>query len=251
MMRRGHRRRARRWGFEALETRRLLVADSVVITEIMYHPELTAEQQAAELGEDDLEFIELMNIGGASVPLAGLSFTEGITFTFDPLRLDPGQRIVVVGNVDAFQARYGSAVPVAGQFGGSLGNRGEGLLLQDANGGVLFDFHMRLMYSRWTSRIQHRPSAASVSQRASLDLDLASSSRIRTGVPWRTSASMSSNVNPKQAQIGALVSFGYTGDCSWSTPTQRSNRSKYATEHRAWLQNQAESPMRGRTAAGR
>jgi hypothetical protein len=51
--------------------------------------------------------------------------------------------------------------------------------------------------------MQLRPSAASVAQRASLDLAFANSSRIRVGTGSAASAATSSYAKPKQAQSGA------------------------------------------------
>jgi hypothetical protein len=39
--------------------------------------------------------------------------TEGVRFVFQPQRLDPGQRIVVVANQSAFLSRYGSELLLA------------------------------------------------------------------------------------------------------------------------------------------
>ena len=103
-----------------------------------------------------------------------------------------------------------------------------------------------LMYRRCTSGMQQRPSAASEAQRASGDCDLASSARIRVGVPSRTSASISLRVKPKQAHSGASGCLGYTGPFSSSTVTQAPNQLKYATLQLGVPQNAARSPMRDR-----
>jgi hypothetical protein len=44
--------------------------------------------------------------------------------------LDPGGCTVVVGDLAAFRGHYGMSANVAGQYGGHLGNRGEGLVLK-------------------------------------------------------------------------------------------------------------------------
>lgn len=86
------------------------------VTELMYNPP----------GAGDLEeFIELQNTGSTSMNLGGVSFTAGVTFTFPSYQLAPGARVLVVRNQAAFEARYGTGLPVAGVFTGALDNAGE------------------------------------------------------------------------------------------------------------------------------
>ena len=54
--------------------------------------------------------------------------------------LAPGARVLVVKNLAAFSARYGSGLPVAGQFAGTLDNGGERIRLIDAAGEEILDF---------------------------------------------------------------------------------------------------------------
>lgn len=92
----------------------------LVVTEIMYHP-----LPHGDWISDDLEFIELKNIGVDVLNLAGLSFTAGISFTFPSgTFLDPGAFVVLVRNAAAFQARY-PGVAVGGVYTGRLDNGGE------------------------------------------------------------------------------------------------------------------------------
>ena len=95
----------------------------LVISEIMYHP----------LDSADLEFIELLNIGTVALSLDPLRFTDGIEFDFSTgsiRSLEPGQRVLLVGNLPAFEAAYGPGLPVTGQFlSGNLANSGETLTL--------------------------------------------------------------------------------------------------------------------------
>jgi len=93
------------------------------ITEIMYHPE-----------DPNTEYIELTHTGSAPVSLNFVKFTNGIDFTFDEQTLEAGQSTVVVQDLAAFQAKYGTDISVAGQYTGSLSNGGETLELQDALG---------------------------------------------------------------------------------------------------------------------
>ncbi len=112
------------------------------ISEINYNPHAPtpAEIAAGHTDKDDFEFLELTNIGSEPLSLAGASLDmvatptgeQGVSFAFSLgaiQQLGPGQRLVVVNNLAAFQARYGNSQPVAGQWTGGLGNGGEQLTL--------------------------------------------------------------------------------------------------------------------------
>ncbi len=128
-----------RFGVEMLESRQMLSAGPVVITEIMYHPALTPEDISAGFKENDLEFVELQNTWQSPVSLAGIAVTDGVSFTFGDLWLDPEQYVVIVNNQAAFGMRYGDDVRVAGEYQGSLKNNGEHLILSDSTGGTILD----------------------------------------------------------------------------------------------------------------
>jgi hypothetical protein len=91
-------------------------------TEIMYNP---AESE-------DLEFIELQNMGETEVSLAGMSF-EGIRYIFpaDTPPLPAGDYLVLVRNARAFTERY-PGVAIGGIYEGQLANQGESLVLRSA-----------------------------------------------------------------------------------------------------------------------
>jgi len=110
------------------------------VTEMMYHP-----ASSSEGGSDDeaLEYIELKNIGEVTLDLSGVRFVKGVEFSFDGsavTRLAPGARVLVVGNLEAFRARYGDGAPVAGEYIGNLDNAGERLCLVDAVHEEILDF---------------------------------------------------------------------------------------------------------------
>ncbi len=115
------------------------------ITELHYH---SAAPSAAEISagftdNSDFEFIELRNSGNATCPLAGVHFTQGITFDFtaSPIaQLSAGQYLLLVKNRAAFEYRYGQGLPIAGEYGGKLDNAGERIELADAVGTVLLSF---------------------------------------------------------------------------------------------------------------
>lgn len=105
------------------------------ITEIHYRP--APESAESPFYQDDSEFIELKNVGPATVDLRRVAFTEGIRFRFEDsavTSLAPGAFVVVVKRRAAFEAHYGSGLPIAGEFAGSLINEGERITLTAAGG---------------------------------------------------------------------------------------------------------------------
>ncbi len=115
------------------------------ITEINYHPH-QADPAAGEADvEPDLfEFVELLNTSTtAALDLTGVRFSDGIDFDFTGsavTSLNPGDRVLLVRNLAAFRSRYGSDLPVAGQYGGGLKNSGESVKLDDADGNTIAQF---------------------------------------------------------------------------------------------------------------
>jgi hypothetical protein len=117
--------------------------DRLVISEIHYHPldPATPAEQAVSMDKNDFEFIELKNIGLNPLNLTDVGFTRGISFTFpEDTVLAPGEFIAVAQKLAAFSARYGSNLPVVGEFGGRLDNAGERLTLSFAGSVDLRDF---------------------------------------------------------------------------------------------------------------
>ncbi|MEY4691727.1 MAG: hypothetical protein RIT19_2052 [Verrucomicrobiota bacterium] len=114
------------------------------ITEIFFNP---PAGPAGSPPSDDLEFLELRNLSTTeTLDLAGVRLVEGVEFDFGASllkRLPPGERVVIVAQPGAFAARYGSAVPVAGQYSGRLDNGGERLRLIDARGEEILDFEYK------------------------------------------------------------------------------------------------------------
>jgi len=105
------------------------VAQSLRITEIMYHPP-----------EPNEEFIELANVGLETIDLNMVRFVHGIDFVFPALSLAPGEVTLVVRDRQAFTDRYGSDLRIAGQYQGALANEGEQIKLQDTIGRTILDF---------------------------------------------------------------------------------------------------------------
>ena len=119
--------------------------DNLRITELLYHP---SEPNAAEAGagfidNNNFEFIELMNVGATNLTLIGVRFTAGIAFDFSGSSvtdLAAGARVLVVKRRSAFEFRYGTNLPVAGEYSGQLDNGGESLQLVDSFGGIILEF---------------------------------------------------------------------------------------------------------------
>ena len=118
------------------------LAAALRISEVNYNPyDATAAEIAAGITDNnDFEFIELVNIGSQTLDLSGATLDrlqingveQGLEFQFATgavTQLAPGQHAVVVENLAAFQLRYGSDLPVAGQWSGRLSNGSETLTL--------------------------------------------------------------------------------------------------------------------------
>lgn len=98
------------------------------ITEIMYNP-----LPSDPVGSDEYEFIELKNTGTSTIPLAGVTITAGISYTFPVGASVPaGGFVVLPRNLIRFNERYGHTASV--EFTGSLSNGGERITLNAANG---------------------------------------------------------------------------------------------------------------------
>ena len=113
------------------------------VSEIMYNPGNLSEDEltAGFTDADDFEFIELHNTGATPVSLSGVTFNEGIRFTFGDYTLSGGDYIIVVSDRLAFNERYavGEAV-IAGEFGGSISNSGEDIALSGPFGSLIQAF---------------------------------------------------------------------------------------------------------------
>lgn len=104
-------------------------AATLVISEIHYAP-----PDDKPLGE----FIELLNVSAAEADLSGVSFVEGVEYTFPAgARLAPGARLVLVQDQAGFTAAYGAEIPITGPYSGALNNAGETLRLVAANGDLI------------------------------------------------------------------------------------------------------------------
>ena len=117
-------------------------AGNLVVSEIHYRPAPPTETEtAAGFAASDFEFVELMNIEDEVITLTDVEFATGIAFKFATGRtLDPGARLVLVSNPQAFAFRYGWELPIAGTYTGRLNNGGETLGLVDFLGKSIVSF---------------------------------------------------------------------------------------------------------------
>ncbi len=102
---------------------------NLAVTELNYDP-VTANE----------EFIELANFSAGPIDLSGVHF-EGITFTMaNGTLLAAGERVVLVRDVTAFAARYGSGPRIVGTYTGALDNNGEQIAVIGAGGADIVRF---------------------------------------------------------------------------------------------------------------
>ena len=114
------------------------VAESLRVNEIMYHPASEISDLTSQISE--AEYVELTNIGSQPINLAMVRFTRGIEFTFPNYELRAGGYCLVAKDISSFMVRYGSTLPLVGQYAGSLDNAGERIELVDAAGAVIQSF---------------------------------------------------------------------------------------------------------------
>lgn len=115
----------------------------LIISEIHYRPTepSEAEQQAGFQSRAAFEFIEIYNRSEDTISISDVSLVDGVRFNFanaTESHLEPGELGVLVANRDAFELRYGTDLPLLGQFdSGKLSNGGETLRLARTSGSTL------------------------------------------------------------------------------------------------------------------
>ena len=106
-------------------------AGNLVVSEILYKP----------LGGGTLEFLEVMNIASTPIELTGVRFSAGIAFAFpEGSVLAPGERALLVDNLEAFRAEFGNGLPIIGEFTGDLDNDGDTITLNSNDGTTIRSF---------------------------------------------------------------------------------------------------------------
>ncbi|MEM7396405.1 MAG: hypothetical protein AAF492_29065, partial [Verrucomicrobiota bacterium] len=77
--------------------------------------------------------VEIVNISTVAVNLAGVHLANAVDFTFGSGLLAPGQRAVIVRDLQAFASRYNTnGLFIAGVYSGQLNNQGERIEFRDA-----------------------------------------------------------------------------------------------------------------------
>ncbi|HNQ73390.1 MAG TPA: lamin tail domain-containing protein [Verrucomicrobiota bacterium] len=105
----------------------------LVVTEVMYNP-----LPWGGFSGNDLEFIELKNMGTNTLDLSKLAFTVGISATFPDNTFLPGGGFALLArNATAFALRY-PGVAIQATYTGQLDNSGEKITLSFPDGGTLF-----------------------------------------------------------------------------------------------------------------
>lgn len=105
----------------------------LVINKINYNPGTSATFPVS----NDQEFIEIKNVGSATVDLTGVYFSElGISYQFPATTVvNGGQSIYLASNPAVFELRYG--ITAFGQFTRNLSNSRQQLRLSDAFGNII------------------------------------------------------------------------------------------------------------------
>jgi hypothetical protein len=123
----------------------VLDTTGLVVSEFHYDPPSATEGEIAAGFNDseDFEFFELLNAGSNVIDLSGIHLDAGIAFDFSTgaiTSLAPGQRLLVVENIAAFEFRYGPGHPIAGQYTGKLSDGGELIRIATVLGAALLEF---------------------------------------------------------------------------------------------------------------
>lgn len=108
------------------------------LTEIHYHP-----ADPDTFNGDNLEFIEIKNVGSNQISLGRAAFTSGIAYTFsETASIDVGEFIVLASNKPEFQRQYDT--PPFDVYSGQLSNSGENIRLEDMLSGesIIFVSYM-------------------------------------------------------------------------------------------------------------
>ena len=117
--------------------------ERLVVSEFMYNPpEPTGSELLASSENDDFEWLELTNISDSDLDLTDVRFTKGIDFDFpDGTIIAAGASLLIVKDEEAFEARYGTSLPVIGNYDDdNLANGGEEIKLSLGAGTTILSF---------------------------------------------------------------------------------------------------------------
>ena len=108
------------------------VVEGLRVTEIMYHAE-----------DPNTDYVELKNIGTGPINLSGVRFTKGMDYDFGDLVVPAGGYILLVEDAAGFEAKYGSGLPVVGEYTGNLSNGGDKVRIKDLLDNTLLEFEYK------------------------------------------------------------------------------------------------------------
>ncbi len=118
-------------------------ASNLVISKIHYRPSAPSPEEVAMgyASRSDFEYLEFHNPSESTIHLTGVRVRSGVDYRFaDGLELVSGGRLLVVRNAAAFRHRFGSGLPIAGEYEGQLSNGGERITVMGGDGAVLMEF---------------------------------------------------------------------------------------------------------------
>ena len=116
------------------------------ITEINFNPHIAIPGiNESNVNNERFEFVEFKNVGNEPIDLTGVNlirrFGQGVSFEFATQILPPGQFIVVPGNAEDFQSRYGTTIDLAkgteqfvDGYQGRIDNDGDTIRVADREG---------------------------------------------------------------------------------------------------------------------
>ena len=115
---------------------------SLAISKIHYRPSVpTPEEMAAgHANRSDFEYLEFYNRSDQAIHLEGVHLASGVDYRFaQGQELAPGARLLIVRNEAAFRHRFGSGLPIVGEYEGRLSDGGEKITVVGGDGGVLLE----------------------------------------------------------------------------------------------------------------
>ena len=174
------------------------------ITEINYHPHApTPAERAAlpDLDDNEFEFIEIYNAHPTDgISLQGMAISDGVSFSFPTVSLQPGEYAVIVENLAAFELRYGTDANVLGQWSGGLSDNGETLLLTDGSGETVVEMAYR-DGDPWPERADGVGATLELA-----DLSSAPSAQSNKHYRWRASSEFGGSPGaPSTAPVGVVI----------------------------------------------
>lgn len=108
------------------------------VSELMY---AAPTEPDTEWSNDDLAWIEIYNSGDQDINMEGISFNEGITYTFPSYILPAKSYLVLCKNLEAFQSRYGGEeIFILSGYTGNFARKGETVTCVDPDDNVIFRF---------------------------------------------------------------------------------------------------------------